>query len=230
MQTHRRQAGSTLSTGRDAHTIGGTHFRYTPPHLLAPHPIPYRMKPLRSSRLVSAFALTCLLAPALKAADTPATPPPATAPTADKAAASERTAKAKLLGVRRVPIRQAEGGPVDGLSFAVLVAPTGEAGGRTMKEPRDFLVGGESYHARTENALGKKFEPRTEIHDADTFLEKTPVLKPDNFEVPKGSFVMTISILGAALEPGAEVRLPLTVGFLKKPTQVTLITKVPPSR
>lgn len=184
------------------------------------------MKTLRLSRLAASLALACPLLPALRAADTPATPPPAT----DKAAVDERTARAKLLGIRRAPSRKETGGPVDGLMFAVVVMPTGDASERALKEPKDFLVGGESYHAKTESALGKKFAPRTEVHDAATFLAKTPALKPDEFDVPKGSFILTITIVGAALETGAEVRLPLTVGFLKKPTQVTLITRVPPPR
>lgn len=184
------------------------------------------MKTLPLSHLAAALALAGITLPSLHSADAPATPPPA----ADKATVSERTAKAKLLGVRRITPRKEAGGPVDGLSFAVLVAPTGEASERALKEPKDFLVGGESYQARTESALGKKFAPRTEILDAEPFFAKNPGLAPDDNSTPKGSFVMTISVVGAALETGVEVRLPLLVGFLKKPAQVTLITKVPPSR
>ncbi|MES2692349.1 MAG: alpha/beta hydrolase [Verrucomicrobiota bacterium] len=143
---------------------------------------------------------------------------------------SGKIATAKLLGVRRITPKKDVNGPVDGLTFAVLVMPTGSAAEPALKETRDFRIGGESYQEKTRAALGKTFEPRTEVNDARQFFTKVPALANPTQFVPEGSVVLVVSILGAELPAGADVEVDIQAGYTKKAETFSLRTKVPPGR
>lgn len=162
----------------------------------------------------------------------------ATAPTSAAPSSSQtptQLASARLLGVRRITPPKNENdasAPRDGLAFAVVVSPTTElTSGRALKEMKDALrIGGKSYADLSQTALGKKYSPKIVVHDADKFFADTPALSRGEAAPPPGSYVLTMSYIGAELETNAPVELIVEAGYNKQADTFRLRTRVPPGR
>jgi hypothetical protein len=110
--------------------------------------------------------------------------------------------------------------------FMVMRAP-GTTGALTLKETRDFLIGGQSYQEKTQAELGRQIEPATAVDSADGFFSRQPGargLAPDNIS---GAQIITIMIPGAPLAPGARGEVKLEVGFNKEVEPFTFSFNVP---
>jgi hypothetical protein len=123
------------------------------------------------------------------------------------------------------------GGPApDGMQFLFLVKRgTGAEGSITLKETRDFTVGGNSYQDMTQAELGQKFEPRTSVDKADTFFSRQPGLRGLAPADIGDSYILTIAISGAKLPPGSNVEVTVHVGFGKSVEPFRFTASAPPS-
>lgn len=158
-----------------------------------------------------------------------------TAAAGTPSAPAAKLASARLLGVRRItPPKNASdaSAPRDGLTFAVVVSPTTDVtSGRALKEMKDALrIDGKSYADLTQAALGKKFSPKIAVHDAEKFFADTPALARGESPPPPGSYVLTMSYIGAELEADAPVELVVEAGYNKQADTFRLRTRVPPAR
>ena len=119
----------------------------------------------------------------------------------------------------------------DGMRFLFLVVRKSDVTGQfTLKETRDFQLGAASYQEKTQTELGQRFEPGTRIDNAESFFAKQPDLRghaPENIE---GAHILTLSIGGTKLPPGAPAEVTLHVGFDKQIEPFTFRTVVPPDR
>ena len=73
------------------------------------------------------------------------------------------------------------------------------------------------------------FEPETAFHDAAKFLAATPALADANTNLPKGSFLLMITLRGAELQAGLPTELTVHTGYNKQPETFVLRAKVPPA-
>jgi hypothetical protein len=131
----------------------------------------------------------------------------------------------RLISVSRLQPKKADAAP-DGLTFHFVVARQPDAGPLALKETRDFLVGGQSYQAKTKAELGQQFEPGTEVNDAGKFFAKNPKLAPPDAKAGK-VLVISVSIGGAKLTAGAAVEATLHVGAGKQIEAFTFGSAVP---
>lgn len=133
----------------------------------------------------------------------------------------------RLIAVTRLEskTKTADSAP-DGLTFHFVVLRQPEAGPLALKETRDFLLGGESYRARTKTELGRQFEPGTEVNDAAKFFARNPRFAPFAPEEGK-ALVISVSIGGARLSVGTKVEVTLHVGAGKQVEPFTFSVAVP---
>jgi hypothetical protein len=133
----------------------------------------------------------------------------------------------QLVDVARVAPGGSAGAP-DGLSFRFLVARnSGVEGKPTIKETKDMGIAGQSYQRGNQQKLGKAIEPTTVIAGVEKFVADYPNAAGLIASDPASTYLLTITLPGAALEAGADAAIILNVGFNQAVEKLTFHTKVP---
>lgn len=136
-----------------------------------------------------------------------------------------RMATAQLLATARVASSEVP----DGMRFLFFIRRQPDITGNfTLKETRDFLVGGESYQEKTLAELGKRIEPQTVFDTAENFFSRQPGARHLAPEDIKAAYILTITIGGARLSPGTRADITINVGFEKQVEPFTFRAPVPP--
>jgi hypothetical protein len=134
-------------------------------------------------------------------------------------------ATARLLATARLSTNTAP----DGMRFLFLITRTSNATGQfTLKETRDFLVDGLSYQEKSQSELGKRFEPTTVFETAGQFFHKQPGMRSLAPEDIRGSYILSLTIGGTKLSPGATTEVTIHVGYDKQVEPFTFRIAVPP--
>ena len=141
-----------------------------------------------------------------------------------------RVQNGRLSGARLLATARLSGNAApDGMRFLFMVTRTPDATGQfTLKETRDFLIEGNSYQEKTQSELGQRFEPGTVFDTAENFFARQPGMRnlaPDDL---KGAYILSLTIGGAKLSPGAKTEVTIHVGFDKQVEPFTFRTTVPP--
>ena len=151
------------------------------------------------------------------------------APSESKSTSAQvgRMSTVRLLATGRVTDKEIP----DGLRFMFLVTRVAGSTGRpTLKETRDFLLGGSSYQEKTQGELRKKFEPSTEFDTAEGYFAKHPRLQAAADLTPAeiaGAYILTVAIGGATLPADARAEVTVQVGFGKEVEAFTFEVTVP---
>jgi hypothetical protein len=141
------------------------------------------------------------------------------------AAQTGKMSTVHLLLTGRAPNKAAP----DGMAFLFLVSRAPDAKGSfTLKETRDFQLGGESYQQKTEAELGKKFEPGTMIDDAEKFFAKNPRLRALAPAEIQGATILSITIGGAKIPNDGKADVTIHVGYEKEIEPFSFSVPVPP--
>ncbi len=116
----------------------------------------------------------------------------------------------------------------DAMRFLFMVTRTpGTSGAISIKETRDFLIGGESYQEKSQAQLGRRIEPSTSVDSAEGFFAKQPGARRLAPETITGAQIVSITIAGAPLTTGAAGEVKLNVGFNKEVEPFTFAFNVP---
>ncbi len=118
--------------------------------------------------------------------------------------------------------------PPDGLTFFFVVMRKHTAEILAYRETLDFLVNGRSYQRKTKAELGRQFQPRAVIEDADKFFARLPFLAELAPKDPTKAVVISVSIHGAPLKAGAAIEVEFRVGSGKFVEPFTFRAVVPP--
>jgi hypothetical protein len=107
-------------------------------------------------------------------------------------------------------------GAEDGLTFSfAIVRRQGAQGDFSLRELRDFVIGGRRYSSLTYEKLGRRFEPETEIYTASEFKKDA---RPDlASKVPavsdRDQVIMRTVVPGSRLPQASDGEVTIEVGW-----------------